>query len=1561
MSDNSFDGSQAFNRISNAIEDVIPNSGSLLLNIPIVKLIGITGGIGLTINLSYSLGGAGTLGLPANWGFGIPSLVPGGALGIKGSRYIVDPSWTDATGYASGLKYENNHGVAFVDNIVSQALPYGQYGVQYEFTYTDTDGSVCYFDSTGALLMKADRYGNYIYYAYTPGPQGNLLAYIVDSFAQTTTFAYNPGQILVTLPDGRLVTINCDATAVYSVVDPVGNTTTFTNSMQGNFSVVSNIAYSTGKMTNVSYTTIGFLDSSSNAYAIPAVSDLYFMDPKNNLLAHYQYTYGTQSGGNTFTGLTGGYTLSSNSDGLLDSNNTAYVYDVEVRTLNQAGAILSLTNIFYSFAHVPITQNTYIIDNTGAQGGFNQTNSVYDISQDTHNQQPNYLSPKQTQQLFLSSPTASGVPQTQTTYQYDNFGNTTSKQTSGWNAAAQVYAANLTEVASYFTQGAPITTLVTTATKTDNVTNQAIQSVNTLTSDSKNIASSTVNYSNDGGTTWNGWKSRSQIYDANGREIAATLKWVATGAPGVQQTSGAFAYAYDGGKFTVGTTITDALGFSSLHALSTMYGQKVLETTPSGSTTTYAYDQVGRLVSKTSPSGRQTTHTYKTFATDGENSETTTNPLGYQTKTVTDPLGRTIATYDNGTPGNSQQLRMRSQKQYDVLGNVIADTDAFGNTTTSAFNSLGKPTLSTDPQNNQTSLVYDFAANSTITSINGVAQKNVVMDNFGRTVLEERYPNTKSTDKSAQYTLSRVSGYDGFNNLISKTTSQVTASVATVLHTKTYAYDAEAQRISEKFGAPDGTTRLKQSVYDLNQKNISQTKSVVYPDGRTYTVLSDICQFDARGQMTMLTSNADQSESYRYDGDQHLVSKTLFDGSVIAYTYTSDGKKTRESWTENGAAKTIAYTYDAADRLLSTSDASGAVTNTYSIDGVLTSITYPDGKKLGYALDQYSRTVSQQDFGGATTTYAYTPQNQLLSVTTGNDALTYSYCTDPTVNLMLGAPQGVSLANNYTETYQYDAQGRKNGLQRVSVKGVTLLSESGVFNALSKQISNASSSSLTGATTVNCQRVFAYDAFGQVTADTITSNTGQPISAQTFQYDGNGNVLQTTGPAAGQSTAYTYNNIDQLTAYTVNAGQPKTQKYDANGRLIVDGAGNNYTYDVVGKLLSVQGSAGTTNYTYYPTALLATRTSKTSTVGMYYDNLQQAINTTQNGALTNFLMVGSKRFASYCGNTVPFYYGTNRRQDTVLGCNLAPGGGETLVGSASYEAYGAETDMSVGMDASNNFAWNQEYTDVDNNLVYLRARFYDPATMRFISRDSKRLDNRYSYCSGDPVNNVDPSGHDDVALGVGAGFGVVAAIALTYAAITYGPAIVAFFTGAAAVASAAVGGSAVAVGILGGVVATAAAAAITTSAPILAIAAVGTTALVTISAAAAGGGAVTASAVGAVVGVGVGAYLGGATGAAIGGAVGGMVGTGLTVAAPVVTAAASTAVGYVGTALGSVMGAVGAVAETASAATATATAAVSAATSMAADAAVAAAAAVGIESAADAAAVLVGFLAILLA
>ena len=1530
----SFEGSQAFNRLSNAFENVIPNSGSLMLNIPLVSLIGKLDGIGLAIQLSYSMGTPGRLGLPDNWSFNIPFLVPGEALEVKGMRYIIDPDWTDATGYASGLKYENNHGIAFTNNISGQTLPYGDSGASYQFTYADTDGSCYFFDSTGKLLMQADRHGNFIYYAYTGS---NLLDTITDSFGQQTSFGYNPNQIVVTCPDGRTTTLNYNSTGISSLVDPLGHATSFTMVQQNGFNVISTIAYPSGKTTSIAYTSIQFLDTNGSSYSIPAISDLYYMDQANAMLAHYQYAYGTNSGGNTFTGYQGGYALSSTSDGLLDSNNTLYTYNVEVRSMDAANNILALSDTSYSFSHVPVQQNTYIIDASGAQQGFLQLNSVYDLTPDQHSQQPNYLSPKQTEQLFFASASAKGVPQTKRAYEYDAYGNTTSKQSSSYKPASESYTMDLLEAASYFTgTGMSINTLLNTSTRQDCVTNQVIKTVNALTANKLDVAASTVSYSNDGGATWNDWKARSMVFDTSGRELSETLQWVKKNMPGVQQATTKYAYSYDAANLAVTTAITDALGNTSKHVVSTMYGKKVADIQPSGAALAYSYDKIGRLVSAVSPTGLRTTYAYTIIGVEGENSTIKTSPMGYQSKSVYDCLGRETASYDNGTPGNPGALRTLSTKRYDLLGNVVAETDVFGNLTTGSYNSLGKATLSVDPQKNQTSVVYDFAGNSTLTSLNGIVQKKTVTDNCGNTVLEEKYPNTKNPDQASQYTLRRANVYGGFGNLQSAKVSRLDSGVETPLFANTYQYDADGQQASTQFTAPDGSTSVTQATFDLNKKEISHSRQVTYPDRRSYTVPSDVCQYDALGQMVKLTNRMEQSESYAYNADNQLTGKTLFDGSLISYQYTPDGQKSQESWTEGGTAYAIAYTYDKDGRLLTTTDNNGTLANAYALDGVLTSITYPDGKKLAYTLDQYSRKVGMVDVSGAATSYTYTPQNQLVTVKNAQDTLTYAYYSDTSKNTILGAPMSVTLANNYTETYQYDAHDRKNGTQKRSATGQVILDESCVLNALNQVATSTMTSALGSDASLNQQRSCSYDAFKQLTSDVVKGTNGAVLSDDAYQYDGNANVLVKT--SNGVATKYSYNSIDQLVSYTVGAGQPQVQKYDTNGRLVVDGDGNGYRYDLRGKLLNVEG-AGNTRYSYYPNELLATRSSQSATVQMYYDNTQQVMNSYLNGAATQFLLVGTRRFAAYTQGSAPYYYGISQRQDTVLGLSAPTASGASLVGSASYQAYGQQTDVHLGLDARNNFAWNQEYKDPDNMLVYLRARYYDPKTMRFISRDNTRLDNRYAFGNGDPINNIDPTGNDAleyVSIGLGVGAGAAAVGVGAYLFITYGTAF-----------TAAVGGTA-ALGTIGaGTLASVAALALGLG--------TGTTGLITSATTLAsavvlgvtGSEIAIGSAIGTTLGTGLGAYAGSVLaggvgqiiGTMLGGSIGGYVGTAAAQALGYVGGAAE-AVGYVGAVASEAIGYVGATAATlATTATEATIAAATAAATMATDAVVATAAA----------------------
>ena len=63
-----------------------------------------------------------------------------------------------------------------------------------------------------------------------------------------------------------------------------------------------------------------------------------------------------------------------------------------------------------------------------------------------------------------------------------------------------------------------------------------------------------------------------------------------------------------------------------------------------------------------------------------------------------------------------------------------------------------------------------------------------------------------------------------------------------------------------------------------------------------------------------------------------------------------------------------------------------------------------------------------------------------------------------------------------------------------------------------------------------------------------------------------------------------------------------------------------------------------------------------------------------------------------------------------------------------------------------------EQYDPDLGLYYLRARYYNPATGRFMSRDpwsGNQFDpktlHKYLYASGDPINISDPTGRMGVA------------------------------------------------------------------------------------------------------------------------------------------------------------------------------------------------------------------------
>ena len=84
-----------------------------------------------------------------------------------------------------------------------------------------------------------------------------------------------------------------------------------------------------------------------------------------------------------------------------------------------------------------------------------------------------------------------------------------------------------------------------------------------------------------------------------------------------------------------------------------------------------------------------------------------------------------------------------------------------------------------------------------------------------------------------------------------------------------------------------------------------------------------------------------------------------------------------------------------------------------------------------------------------------------------------------------------------------------------------------------------------------------------------------------------------------------------------------------------------------------------------------------------------------------------------------------------------------------YDAFG---NLAFGTPTSP-FGYSGQYTDASTGLVNDRARFYEPQTGSFTTRDPAfaSTDTAYTYTGGDPVNNSDPTG----LLGIQTPFGCI--------------------------------------------------------------------------------------------------------------------------------------------------------------------------------------------------------------
>ena len=233
----------------------------------------------------------------------------------------------------------------------------------------------------------------------------------------------------------------------------------------------------------------------------------------------------------------------------------------------------------------------------------------------------------------------------------------------------------------------------------------------------------------------------------------------------------------------------------------------------------------------------------------------------------------------------------------------------------------------------------------------------------------------------------------------------------------------------------------------------------------------------------------------------------------------------------------------------------------------------------------------------------------------------------------------------------------------------------------------------------------------------------------TYAYDANGNRLTMT--QNGVTTAYTYDANNRLTEETV-AGVAKTYTYDANGNLINAWNGGNpigaYSYNLFGNQTSFTSDGIVyTNYTYRSDGLRHSIGDKVH----IWDGANIVADVDGNDVVVYIRGVN----LIYADDGYQTYYHFNAHGDVVVLTNES--GNKTK--SYSYNAFGVEYNEATLDD--NPFRYCGEYYDKETQTIYLRARYYNAVQGRFTQEDPIRDGyNWYSYCGGNPVNFIDPTG-----------------------------------------------------------------------------------------------------------------------------------------------------------------------------------------------------------------------------
>lgn len=548
------------------------------------------------------------------------------------------------------------------------------------------------------------------------------------------------------------------------------------------------------------------------------------------------------------------------------------------------------------------------------------------------------------------------------------------------------------------------------------------------------------------------------------------------------------------------------------------------------SVTRFEFDATGKLLRTINPEGAVVNHVY--------------NSLGEEIERITELDGgrsvREVMLYD----GESQLLKktvdvgglgIELYTEYDTFGRVVRSVDANGNQRSQTYDRLGRVLTQTQPS--------------------GMGRETLAV---------------------------ATTSYDAFGRVLSQTDS--------LGHTSTYSYDDAARSVT--MVTPESITVTT----TLNR--FGQTSSVL--DGRGNVTSYE---YDDNGNLVR-TDRPVGSTTGVYDERNRLIEAYDANGNLVGYAYDAANRVLTRTVDPSGLASTTQYVYDAKGQQISVIDANNnridvaydrngrtisqtvdptglALTTSYSHDirGNVVRATASDGAVTEYEYDVLGRRVRETvdpDGLALTKTFAYDNKGNVTSSVDANGSRTL-YVYDERDQLVYTID-----ALGQVKEVTYDSEGRVTEIRsRFAPIPANALSDLG----LSPNFAQTRALVIATVTAIG----YSHDTieWRQYDDDNrLTASVNSLGEVTTFQYDGNGNVVEQR-QFAQREQIYVSQWNTVVSVLPSDDDIVVTSTYDANNRLstVSNGLGlvTTYTYDAHGNVTAMNGAngqSGTTTLVY---------------------------------------------------------------------------------------------------------------------------------------------------------------------------------------------------------------------------------------------------------------------------------------------------------------------------------------------------------------------------------------------